>query len=206
MTTIALFHSVLGLRPGIDDAAARLRDAGHDVLVVDQYDGRVFDDYEEASAFAEGIGYPALMRRALDAVAGLDDGFIAAGFSNGGGMSEHVALHRRVSGVLMLSGTLPLEMLGGSAWPAGVPAQIHYMLEDPLRHQEWTDAVVGAIRKAGAPLEVYDYPGRGHLFTDPSLPGEYDPEAAALLWERVLAFVDRYALAGAASDVSSKPS
>lgn len=30
--------------------------------------------------------------------------------------------------------------------------------------------------------------GAGHLFTDPSLPDEYDEQAAALLWQRVLAF------------------
>lgn len=40
--SIALFHSVLGVRTGVLDAAARLRAAGHDVQVVDQYDGRVF--------------------------------------------------------------------------------------------------------------------------------------------------------------------
>ena len=188
MTRIALFHSVLGVRPGVTDAVERLRGAGHEVLVVDQYDGRVFDDYEEASAFAEATGFPALMQRALDAVAGLPDGFVAAGFSNGGGMAEHVALQRPVAGVLMLSGALPLEMLGASAWPHGVPAQIHYTVGDPFRRQEWVDAVAGAVRAAGGALEVFDYPGTGHLFTDPSLPAEFDREAAEALWDRVLAF------------------
>jgi dienelactone hydrolase len=59
MSTIALFHSVLGVRSGIRVAADRLRAAGHDVLVVDQYDGRVFDDYGEAGEFAQSIGSPA---------------------------------------------------------------------------------------------------------------------------------------------------
>src|ERR1700712_3413786 len=86
MTSIALFHSVLGVRPGIHAAAERLRAAGHDVRVVDQYDGRVFDDYQQASTFAGSIGYPALMGRAVEAVADLPDGFVAAGLSNGGGM------------------------------------------------------------------------------------------------------------------------
>lgn len=80
MTNIALFHSVLGVRPGVAVAADRFRAAGHDVLVVDQYAGRVFDDYNEAGEFAQAIGYPALMERAAEAVQGLSDGFIAAGF------------------------------------------------------------------------------------------------------------------------------
>ena len=188
MTQIALFHSVLGLRPGIHDAAARLREAGHDVLVVDQYEGRVFDAYEEAGAFAEGLGYPELMRRALEAVAGLDDGFVAAGFSNGGGMAEFVATQRRVGGVVMVSGTLPLAMLGVEAWPAGVPAQVHATTGDPLRNQEWHDAVTAAVRAAGAPLEVFDYAGAGHLFTDASLPDEFDAEATEAFFGHLLAF------------------
>jgi dienelactone hydrolase len=32
MTTVALFHSVLGLRQGVLDAADRLREDGRDVL------------------------------------------------------------------------------------------------------------------------------------------------------------------------------
>ncbi|HEV2088144.1 MAG TPA: dienelactone hydrolase family protein [Cryptosporangiaceae bacterium] len=188
MSSIVLFHSVLGVRPGVHDAAGRLRAAGHEVLVVDQYDGRVFDDYEEASAYAETIGFPALMQRALSAVEHLPDGFVAAGFSNGAGMAEYVATQRRVSGVLMLSGALPLDMLDATQWPAGVPAQIHYTFDDPFRRQDWIDAVAAAVTAAGVPVGLFDYPGTGHLFTDPSLPDEYDPEATELLWQRVLDF------------------
>lgn len=188
MSQIALFHSVLGVRPGIEDAAERLREAGHDVLVVDQYDGQAFDDYEPAASHVESVGFPELMGRALAAVEQLPDGFLAVGFSNGGGMAEHVALQRQLGGVVMISGTLPLEMLGAEAWPAGVPAQIHYTTHDPNRRQDWVDAVAASVRTADAPLQAFDYPGAGHLFTDASLPGEYDPDATELLWERVLAF------------------
>lgn len=194
MSQIALFHSVLGVRRGVLDAADRLRSAGHEVEVVDQYGGRVFDDYDEASAYTEDIGYPVLMERAVAGVEHLADGFIAAGFSNGGAMAEYVATRRGVAGVLMFSGALSLDVLGASAWPAGVPAQIHFAVGDPFRSQESIDAVVTAVRSAGGRLEVFDYPGDGHLFTDTSLPNEYDPRTADTLWERVLAFcaaVDR---------------
>ncbi len=188
MTHIALFHSALGVRPGIIDAATRLRAYGHQVLIVDQYDGRVFDDYDEAGQFLETVGFPALMQRAVQAVANLPDGFLAAGFSNGGGMAEYVATQRPCGGVVMLSGALPVSMLGAERWPAGVPAQIHYSEHDPFRSQAWIDAVIGDVRAADASIEVFDYAGSGHLFTDPSLPQEYDEPAAELLWQRVLAF------------------
>ena len=105
-------------------------------------------------------------------------------------MAEYVATERSVGGVVMLSGALPLPMIGVESWPRGVPAQIHYAVGDPTRNQEWIDAVAESVRAAGRSLEVFDYDGSGHLFTDPSLPGEYDPVAAALLWDRVLAFCE----------------
>lgn len=188
MTSIALFHSVLGVRQGVLEAADRLRGAGHDVLIVDQYEGRVFDDYKEASAFAESIGYPALMQQAVDAVADLPDGFVAAGFSNGGGMSEYVATQRLVSGVLMFSGALALNMIGVDQWPAGVPGQIHYTVGDPFRNQDGIDAVLADARAANADIGTFDYPGDGHLFTDASLQDEYDPEAAETFWQHVINF------------------
>jgi dienelactone hydrolase len=38
---------------------------------------------------------------------------------------------------------------------------------------------------------VFGYPGRGHLFTDPSRAREFDKAAADLQWERVLEFLAR---------------
>ncbi|MBB3084864.1 dienelactone hydrolase family protein [Geodermatophilus sabuli] len=191
MATIALFHSALGVRPGITDAADRLRAAGHDVLVVDQYGGRAFDDYAEASAYVEEVGFPALMQAALDGVGELPDGFVAAGFSNGAGMAEYVATQRRCAGALLFSGALPLAVMGVPGWPAGVPVQIHHGERDPFRHQEWLDAFVAEVRSGGGEVELVEYPVAGHLFTDPSLPAEFDATAAEALWERALAFCDR---------------
>lgn len=88
----------------------------------------------------------------------------------------------------MFSGALDLSMLGVDAWPAGVPAQIHYAVNDPFRSQAEIDAVARLVRAAGASVEVFDYPGAGHLFTDRSLAAEFDAESAELLWSRVLPF------------------
>ena len=187
MTDIALFHSSFGVRLGILDAAGRLRSDGHQILVVDQYDGQVFNDYDQADRFVEQVGFPELMRRALQAVQDLPDGFLAAGFSNGAGMAEYVATQRPCSGVLMLSGALPMQLLGADAWPAGVPAQIHYTEHDPRRRQEWIDTVINDVRAAGASVEVFNYPGAGHLFTDSRLADEYDEPSTTPLWQRALA-------------------
>ena len=45
-----------------------------------------------------------------------------------------------------------------------------------------------SARSAGAPFDVFVYPGEGHLFADPEGP-EYDAEAARLMLERELEFL-----------------
>ncbi len=188
MTTVLLFHSVLGMRQGERDAAARLRAAGHDVVLPDLLDGKVFDTYDPAMAHADELG-EALYEKGVAAAAGLPDGFIVAGFSLGSGVATRVATVRSVSGVLQFSGVNIVEWFGPEAtWPAGVDSQSHQMLDDPFRDPVEQQALAD-VSAAGGTLEIFDYPGSGHLFTDPTLPDEYDAEATELMWSRVLPFV-----------------
>ncbi len=191
MTTVVLFPSVLGVREGVLDAARRLRQDGHDVLVADLYEGRTFDDYAPAMSYAEEeLGHEELMRRAREAVAALPDGFVVAGFSLGCVMTVHVATQRTVSGVVMMAGAIPPSALGeGVRWPTGVPAQTHSTLGDPWREQEMLEQTVRDVEAAGGTLEVFDYPGSGHLFSDPTLAAEYDAVATETMWSRVLPFI-----------------
>ena len=190
MTTVVLFPSVLGVRRGELEAAERLRAEGHEVLVPDLFDGRVFDDYAAARTFSDELGIEELFGRGLAAVADVPDGFVVGGFSQGSSVAVGVALHRAVSGVLQLSGLNVLEWFGaGAAWPTGVDAQAHQTLHDPFREDEISAQAVRDVEAAAGRLELFDYAGRGHLFTDPTLPAEYDPEATALLWSRVLPFL-----------------
>lgn len=190
MTTVVLFHSVLGIRQGELDAAERLRVAGHEVHLPDLFDGQVFDAYQPAMAASEAIGMATLFERGLAAVTEVPDGFVVGGFSQGSNVAGYVATRRAVSGVLQLSGLNLVEWLGeGAAWPVGVDSQGHQTLGDPFREDEITEQAVRDVAAAGGTLDLFDYPGAGHLFTDPTLPDEYDPGATELLWSRVLPFV-----------------
>jgi dienelactone hydrolase len=74
----------------------------------------------------------------------------------------------------------------GEAWPEGVPVQIHGKEGD-----EFFDEDLPAARElagSAASAELFVYPGDQHLFADSSLDA-YDPEASALLMERVRAFL-----------------
>ena len=116
MAIVAVFHSVLGVTPGLVEFAAKLKRPGREVHVIDQYDGQVFDDYDEAGAYVDEVGFPDLMAKAIQAVLDLPDGFVPLGFSNGAGMAEYVAALRPVSAVVMIGGALPLETIGVT-WP-----------------------------------------------------------------------------------------
>lgn len=188
MATIAVFHSVLGVRPGLLEAADMLRSHGHTVEVVDQYDGRVFDDYDSALEHMDRIGMPVLMERALAAAAGLPDGLVTMGFSNGAGMAQYVAGSRAgVTGAVMIGGALDPEWLG-IEWPRHVAGQVHTTVDDPWR-DEGIEGAKRAAEQVGARMELFDYPGSGHLFADPSKADEYQPAEAELMWSRVLDFL-----------------
>ncbi len=192
MASIALFHSILGVRPGELDAARRLTEAGHEVRVVDQYDGEVFDDYADATQFARTIGYHELVGRALAATLDLPDNFVVLGFSNGAVMAEYVALHRQVGGALLVNTAVEVAEVGGQSWPANIPVQIHHSMADQWKEPQQIIDFVEQAQKVGAKVEVFDYELGGHVFTDPSKADEYDEAGAELFFERTLAFCSKF--------------
>jgi dienelactone hydrolase len=196
MAEVVLFHSVLGLKPGVISAADRLRAAGHTVHAPDYFDGEVFDDLEEGMRKEDVLGYQEIARRAREFVGGLPEGLVFAGFSLGAVHAEVLAASRPGAlGAVLMHAAVPVEALveffGVDRWPEGVPVQVHYAAEDPWVGAEEEVVPLGeAVRGAGAFFEAYTYPGSGHLFADPDLP-EYNRASSEAMWERVLAFLDR---------------
>ncbi len=189
MANIVLFHSVLGLRPAIKAAAERLRKEGHTVFTPDLYSGEVFDDMETADAKFFEIGIPEIMSRTVQSAGDLPEDAVYAGFSNGGASAELLAATRKgAKGCILFHAALPLQALGLNNWSPAIPVQIHYAAEDPRRNDEWIKVFSDSVRQAGAKLEFYEYPCKGHLFTDTGLQ-DYNHDAAELLWERVLEFL-----------------
>jgi dienelactone hydrolase len=194
MAEIVLFHSALGLRPGVASAADRLREAGHSVHVPDFYDGEVFEDLDDGLRKRDELGVAEILRRAREAVARLPAGLVFVGFSLGNDPAEFLAAERPgARGALLMHGAVPIEAFsefGVERWPEGVPVQVHYAAEDPWVEAEEVAALGDAVRGAGASFEEHSYPGSGHLFADPGLP-EYDRASSEAMWRRALTFLDR---------------
>jgi dienelactone hydrolase len=194
VSEVVLFHSALGLRPGVIAAAERLRAAGHTVHAPDYYDGEVFEDLDEGLRKRDALGYAEIVRRAKEAVVGLPAGLAFAGFSLGAVPAELLAATAPgARGAVLMHAAIPVEGFGEfgvERWPEGVPVQVHYAAEDPWVEAEEVEALGEAVRGAGAAFEEHAYPGSGHLFADPDLP-EYDRASSETMWRRVLTFLDR---------------
>lgn len=195
---VVVFHSALGLRPAIQNFADRLSDAGHVVHTPDVFDGEVFDDLEDGMRKRDAIGIPALIARAQAAVAEFPSRLLFIGFSMGTGAAEFLAATRPgAQGVILMHGALAPAQIGVDRWP--VPVQLHYARNDPLVDVEQVQALEASARRADVPAEVYMYDHVGHLFEDPGLAG-YEPLAAQVMLDRVLAFLDRIDVTNSAPD------
>jgi dienelactone hydrolase len=187
MTDVLLYHHVQGLTEGVQAFADSLRRAGHTVHAPDLFDGRTFATIDEGLAFAQEAGFETLVERGVAGAQALAPETIYAGFSFGVMIAQQLAQTRPgARGALLLYSCLPAEAFGG--WPEGVPVQIHGKEQDEFFREDIDAARALADSTDGA--ELFLYPGDEHLFADSSLP-TYDPTAAALLEERVLAFLER---------------
>jgi dienelactone hydrolase len=189
MAEVLLFHHAHGLTAGVRDFADRLTQAGHTVHLPDLYDGQVFETLEDGLAHASQVGFGELVERGRRSADDLPSDLVYAGFSLGVMPAQLLAQTRPgAAGALLLCSCAPIEEFGG-VWPAGVPVQVHGMDADPFFAGEGDiDAARALVSAAPDEAELFVYPGDQHIFADDSLPS-YDKDAAALLTERVLAFL-----------------
>lgn len=190
MAEVLLFHHAQGLTPGVRAFADELRRAGHTVHTPDLYAGQTFATLDDGVAFAEHTGFEAVIERGVAATDGLPDALVYAGFSLGVMPAQKLAQTRAgATGALFYHSCVPVTEFG-TAWPAGVPVQVHGMDGDPFFAGEGDIDAARELVKSTADAELFVYPGKEHLFADASLPS-YDRAAAELLTHRTLEFLGR---------------
>jgi len=188
MAEILLFHHALGLTPGFTEFADQLREAGHTVHAPDLYEGHTFRTLEDGIGYARETGFGTILERGVGAADELPTELTYAGFSLGVMPAQKLAQTRAgARGALLLEACLPPSEFG-SSWPDGVPVQVHGMEADPSFAGEGDLDAARALVEEADDAELFLYPGDQHLFADRSL-ASYDAEAAALLTQRVLAFL-----------------
>jgi len=196
MPGILVVHENRGLNPHIEDIARRLSLAGYLAFAPD--------------ALTPLGGYPGDEDSARELFTGLDRGrtaedFVAAvgflqdhadcngnvgctGFCFGGGICNMLAV--RVPDLLAA-----VPFYGGQPAAADVPnisaaLQLHYGGLDERINGGWP-AYEEALQAAGVRYEAHFYEGENHGFNNDTTT-RFDETAAALAWERTLAFFDEH--------------
>lgn len=179
---VVVFHHALGLTDFVRGFADALSDSGHSVHTPDLFDGRTFDTIEHGLAYSEELGGPtAMVERGRAAAESLPEEVVYIGFSLGVLPAQSLAQTRpSAQGAVLCYSALPLGQWGDNwpaTWPDGVPLQLHILEGD----EDFAIARSLAATVPGA--ELFVYAGSEHYFA------EHDDVAAALLGERVLAFL-----------------
>lgn len=188
MAEVVLFHHAQGLTQGVVALAAELRAGGHVVHTPDLFAGRTFDTLEQGVQHAQEIGFGEIVERGARAVDGLMTELVYVGLSLGVLPAQYLAQTRSgARGAIFLHACLPRSEFG-SAWPEGLPAQIHAMEADPFFVGDGDIESAQALVDESADIRLFLYPGDSHLFSDRSL-AAYDPAAAAVLERRLLDFL-----------------
>ncbi len=175
MSQVLLLHSAMGLRPAVRRLAGELAGLGHELVVPDYYEGRVFDDATAGTEHRDTVGAGTLFQRVQSHLTTLEElrpDAVLAGLSLGAAFAQALARHRpRARAVVLLHHVTTPRV----PW-AGQPVQVHRYAEDPWVDPADVTLLAGAVRESGARFEDHVTPGRGHLFTDLDLP---DGDAAA---------------------------
>lgn len=196
MATIVLFHHIQGLTPGVQAMAAELRAAGHIVHTLDLFAGKLPKDFEAGMRMANKLSEDKIQERVDKLFSKLPEELVYIGTSWGAALAQQCAQQRpgAVAAVLLESFVDVDAEWSFGPWPENVPVQIHGMDEDPFFAKEGDlESAQNFVDGEGKDVaQLFTYPGNKHLFTDSSL-RSHDPEARALVMERVIKFLEPYA-------------
>jgi len=185
MASIILFHSMLGLRDLERDAAARLRQAGHDVVLPDLYDGAWTDDLAEGAAMKATIGWDGIRDRAAGALAGFPMDCLLGGISMGAGVvGEFWPSRPDAAGVMLLHGLCAIP----DRRHLRARVQVNLSASDPFFPLSEVHAWRTKAKDADLAADVVIHTQPGHLLMDENSK-DYTKDGAALIWQNIHRFI-----------------
>jgi dienelactone hydrolase len=139
-------------------------------------------------SYVEELGFGKIISLGEKAAEGLPSELVYAEFSLGVVPAQKLAQTRPgARGALLIYSCVPVTEFG-TAWPKGIPVQVHGMDADPYFVGEGDIDAARVLIKQADDGELFLYSGDQHYFAASSLPS-YDRNAAALLMQRVLKFL-----------------
>lgn len=190
---VLVLHAWWGLNDTIRKFCDRLAEAGFTAFALDLYHGEVTDQISEAEKLGGALDARVDQARAEinDAVTFLKqqtgaDSIAVIGFSLGAfyALDLSARLPDSIRSVVVFYGTGPADFSKAKAAYLG-----HFAGDDPYEPPSNVAELEADIKQAGRPVTFYTYPGTGHWFFEPDRADAYNEAAAALAWERTLAFL-----------------
>lgn len=190
---VLLLHSWWGLTPFFRRMADRLADSGFVTLAPDLHLGQTADTRDEAAALlaatdpnvvADLVVGSAATLRGLDITP--DEPIAVVGFSMGASWALWLASRqpRLVGAVSAFYGAQTIGFEDATA-----RFQLHLAADDELVSPDEATLLEAALRLDGHDVDLHTYDGVGHWFMEADRPESHDPVAAALAWERMVAFL-----------------
>jgi carboxymethylenebutenolidase len=197
---VMVLHAWCGLTEPFRQVCDRLAAVGFVALAHDLYRGKTATTIEAAEALAQALsqeeervrgdlgGAVRSLRQHASPAQADDRGTLGViGFSLGGAyaLDLSVTLPEEIAAVVILYTTYSgLDYRRAQATYLG-----HFAEEDPFEPAAAVTEMEQELRAAGRPATFYTYPGTTHWFFEANRPDAYDATAAALAWERTIAFL-----------------
>jgi carboxymethylenebutenolidase len=198
---VLVLHAWWGLTEPFRQTCDRLAEAGFVALAPDLYRGKTTASVEEAETLARALnleeervrgdiqGAVDFLRQnsATNSSAGRG-AFGVIGFSLGGAhaLDMSVTMADEIAAVVTFYATYP----GLDYRRAQAAYLCHFAENDPFEPAESVAEMEKDLKDAGKQATFYSYSGTTHWFFEANRPDAYDPAAAALAWERTLAFLN----------------
>ncbi len=193
---VVVLHAWWGLTEPFREVCDRLAEAGFVALAPDLYRGKTTAAVEEAESLvaaldgeraSNDVRGAAQYLRQLGQTKGHDK-LAVIGFSLGGAyaLDMSVTQAEEIAAVVIFYATYT----GLDFRRAQAAYLCHFAENDPFEPAEAAAAMEQELQAAGRPTTCYTYAGTGHWFFEANRPDAYDAAAAALAWERTLAFLN----------------
>ena len=192
LPVVLVVHENRGLNPHIEDITRRLAVDGFLAFAPDALHplGGYPGDEDKARELFGKLDAPktradlVAATRFLQALPEGNGRVGVVGFCWGGGIANYLAteLPDLAAAVPFYGGNPPTDTVA----KIKSPLQIHFAANDERINAGWP-AYEAALKAAGVPHEAFVYPGTQHGFNNDTTP-RFDAAAAALAWQRTLAF------------------